>query len=280
MPGQDEYLKLQNKLDQKEREMKALQEQFHEERAWLTNKLQEAREISRMLQQEVDKQGQSIDNLRKHAMAQLASDNSSSFPDDAVERSFRQFFNNEDFEGWIDENKAAQIKDAKTTIQTLQQSNVMGESNLKVGLHLKTEAFIEWRIHTYKVLGLKYDRKPEIFQAYALEFCKANSGILGPLTKEALDELSGFYKEFANLAQKLWMLKTCITVEGLEQHSLHKFSDSGMRAHDLIRNGPDASAGKLNGRPIWALVRPRIVSWPLRNKDGRGIVWSQAVVWV
>lgn len=148
--------------------------------------------------------------------------------------------------------------------------------NTNSDIMVSAEEFIEWRIHTYEVLGLKCDQQPAIFQAYAHEFFAKNISILKSPSETGLKELAGLYQKFASLAQQLWMLKTCIIVEGLEQPSLNRFSDRDMKAHDLFRNAIGSGMMKLNGQPVQALVRPRIVSRPLRHK---GVIWSQAVVW-
>ncbi|KAK1465440.1 hypothetical protein CCUS01_07557 [Colletotrichum cuscutae] len=294
--------------------------------------LQEARERISELEDKAVIQERSINNLRELAVAQLASDNSSSFADDKVEWSFRKLFKGDDFQGWIRDYMAVEedITNHEAIVRTLQQSKVLAYSTQNAETYLRgmrpgfmqafvegalvrdlcqkflsspffrypehfgcdlqkranTEAFVEWRLHTYEALERQDGQNPETlrrsdpFRRYAQEFYQSNGSILKSPDQDTLDELTGFYKEFSSLAQRLWKLKTCITVEGLEHPSLKTFSGGDMVAHDLIRNARDCSTTQLDGRPVQVLVRPRIVSRPLRDRSERGVVWSQAVVWV
>lgn len=133
-----ECKRLQIMLKQRQQEVDALREGFQSSAVTHDKQLQHAQARNKRLRDEIHVQEQFIDELRKHAMAQLASDNSSSFPDDKVERSFRNLLSGDDFDYWVDDNMAKQITDPKAAVQTLQQSNVMVPSDLEAAFQLKS----------------------------------------------------------------------------------------------------------------------------------------------
>lgn len=121
-----------------------------------------------------------------------------------------------------------------------------------------------------------------LFAELAKNFATSFACLIEDLNDRGLSELVEIYKRFGRLSLKLWQRKTTIHVEGLAHSDFGVFraGQPGVEADSTVRL--EAGSTALDGRPIYAMVRPRIISEPVleRGRSGGRVIWSNAVVWV
>lgn len=139
-----------------------------------------------------------------------------------------------------------------------------------------------WRVHTCGFLEAVFPPSSRFFEERAELFAEKYGYLMRELDDDCLPELTELMERFGGLAMQLWKRHVIIQVEGLEQADLKEFhsAKADMELHASVRGG--TAGQELDGRPVQVMVRPRIVSVPVREGGqlaGR-VVWTNAVVWI
>ncbi|KAF9765175.1 hypothetical protein IL306_002585 [Fusarium sp. DS 682] len=174
---------------------------------------------------------------------------------------------------------------AKRLVQTLQDNpfflgnHCMQRTALQGGV--SAEATATWRIQTCQYLEQAFPPHKQALQSCAENFAKTYEPLIEPLDETSLMQLTKLFEKTCSLALRIWKLRTNIKIQELGDDTLQRFQSmfGDMEAHPAV--GLPKGDKRFDGRPICVVVYPRIVSEPVESGDrGRGIVWSQAQVWV